>query len=261
VDLQVNRKGYTCVRCRVDTDTVQLIGFGDLHIGASTYNEGKATEVREYIRNKNCIWIGMGDFIENASKKSIGAGVYEQLMTPKEQITYLRSFLEPIKDKCIGYLRGNHEERSYKDSGIDVADIVCYELGLPYCDWEFFGIVAGQKRSWKVYAVHSYMASKTAGLALNATENNIEKMLGDVDIIFRGHTHKRIVHLNEWFQIDARNNTVKVRQRANVIIGHFLERDKSYAAARPMRGDPAGTIALELKMHKDTTREITPIYI
>ena len=65
----------------------------------------------------------------------------------------------------------------------------------------------------------------------------------------------------EFFDIDERNNAVVVKQRANVITGHFLDRDKSYAAARPMRGDPAGTISLVLNMNKNTDKSIKPIYL
>jgi len=108
VDIQVNRSGYTCVKVRVKESTVQLIGFGDLHIGAKTYIEKRALEVRDYIKENNCLWVGMGDFIENATRRSIGAGVYEQVMIPDEQEKYLQDFLKPIASKCIGYVKGNH---------------------------------------------------------------------------------------------------------------------------------------------------------
>jgi len=236
------------------------VGFGDLHIGSKFYDEKKATEVRDWIKNNHCIWVGMGDFCENANKRSVGAGVYEQFMNPKEQIAYLREFLKPIAEKCIGFIRGNHEERTFKDSGVDIADIICYELSIPYCGWEFFGSVAKEKKAYTIYAVHSYSANKTAGLALNMVERDIEKML-DVDIILRGHTHKRIHQISEAFEIDSRNNAVIVKQRAIVITGHFLNRSDSYAAAKPYRGDPKGTIALELEMRHKYDKTIKPIYI
>jgi predicted phosphodiesterase len=258
MNLLINRNGYTCIKAMVNGD-VKLIGYGDLHIGASTYNEKKALEVRDYIKEEDCIWVGMGDFIENASKRSVGAGVYEQTITPTEQVKYVKSLLEPIKTKCIGCIKGNHEERSYKDSGIDLLDIVSFDLEIPYCEWEFFGIISAPKRCYTVYAVHSYTASKSAGLALNKSED-LEKMVS-VDIMLRGHTHKRAFHLAEFLDIDVYNNTVAVRERANVITGHFLERDKSYAASKPLRGDPAGTIALELNMNRGTPKRIRPIYL
>jgi hypothetical protein len=256
--LQVNRNGYTCVKAVVDGD-VKLVGYGDLHYGAKTFNEKKAKEIRDYIREENCIWIGMGDFIENATKRSVGAGVYEQGPTPTEQMHYITDLLRPIKDKCVGCVKGNHEERSVKDSGIDVLNWICGTLEIPYWEWEFFGIVSAPKRCYTVYAVHSYMANKSAGLALNKSED-IEKIV-NTDIIMRGHTHKRVVHLSEFLDIDPYNNQVSVRTRANVITGHFLERDKSYAASKPLRGDPAGTIALELNMNRHTPKKITPIYL
>lgn len=261
MNLQVNRNRYTCVKAVVDTEFVQLVGFGDLHIGAKTYNEKKAFEVRDYIKDNNCIWLGMGDFQECATKRSVGSGVYDQTMTPEEQVNYTLDLLTPIADKCIGYVKGNHEERIYKDTGIDIGNWVCGHLGIPYNEWEFFGIISAPKKCYTVYAIHSYTSAKTGGLALNKTEQDIEKMLGSVDIIMKGHTHKRIVHLTEYFDINVFDNSVVVKQRANLITGHFLEREGSYAASKPMRGDPAGTIALQLDMNRHRAKSIKPIYL
>jgi len=261
MNLSVNRKEYVCIKLDVKSDKVQLIGFGDLHIGAKTYDEKKAKEVRDYIKSENCYWIGMGDFCECATKRSIGAGVYEQLISPNEQIKYLRSFLKPIADKCIGFVKGNHEERSFKESGTDIADVICYELGMPYCGWECFGSICGDRKAYKFYAVHSYTSNKTGGLALNTLERDIERMFGNFQIIMRGHTHKNVVHITEYFEIDTRNNMVLVRPRVHLITGHYLKRADSYASARPMRGDPPGTIALELDLRHHKDFMIKPIYL
>ncbi len=237
-----------------------LVGFGDLHAGSETYNETKAKEVIRFIQEENCVWVGMGDFCENATKRSVGSGVYQQTMTPNEQIKYVVNLLEPVKDKCIGYLKGNHEERAYKDSGLDVADIVCYKLDIPYCCWEFFGIISGDHRAYTVYAVHSSIAGKTGGGVLNTVERDIEKML-NVDVIMVGHGHKRAYHDAESFDIDMANCTVNVRQKAIVLTGHYLNRDKSYASARPMRGDPMGTVAVKLAMDRHQPKSIKPVYL
>ena len=261
MDIDVNRNGYTCVRARIKESNVQLIGYGDLHAGSLTYNEKKALEIRDYIKEENCIWIGMGDFVESATRHSVGSGVYQQKMNPNEQIKYLRNLLDPIKDKCMGIIKGNHEERIFKDDGVDIADIICYELGIPYCIWEFFGIIVQDSMAYGIYAIHSYTSNRTGGLALNSTEQNIEKMIGNIEIIMRGHTHKNIVHIAEYFEIDKINNTVDVKPRVNLITGHYLDRDKSYAAAQPLRGDPPGTIALELELNRHKSKKIRPIYL
>lgn len=260
MNLSINRNGYTCIKAQVESDNLYLIGFGDLHAGSATYNEKKTKEIIQFIKENNCVVLLMGDLAENANKKSIGAGVYNQKMIPDEQIKYLRNLLEPIKDKCIGMIKGNHEERTYKDSGIDICNILSYELNIPYCWWEFFGSIVGDKRGYSIYAVHSYTSNKRAGAAIDQTMRDIEQMV-DVDIIMRGHTHKNIAHLPETYEVDMRNNCVIEKKRAIVITGHFLNRDKSYAAAKPLRGDPPGTTALELEMNKHKSKNIKRIYL
>lgn len=256
--LQTNRAEYTCIRARVDEEYVNLVGFGDLHAGSETYDEKKAKEVVAYIKDENCLWLGMGDMCENSTKRSVGTGVYDQSMSPQEQIFYLKDLLEPIADKCIGYLRGNHEERTNKDSGVDVAQIVAYMINVPYCGWEYFGIIANNKIAYTLYGVHSYKASKSGGLALRQSEIDIESMLGSIDIIMRGHTHKKICEITDYLDIDKYNNAVVVKQRANMITGHYLKRANSYAASKPMRGSPAGTIPLELSFK---SKWMKPIYL
>lgn len=256
--IEVNRKGYTCIRCRVDSPTVTLVGYGDLHVGHFTYREDRAIQVRDYIKDNPCVVILMGDMMENATKTSVGAGVYDQTMNPAQQMKYLTAFLEPIKSKCIGYVKGNHEERSYKNSGIDPAMTLCERLDIPYCHWEFFGQIATEKRAYTVYAVHSYMGSKSLGLALHRTEE-IEKMVGGTEIIMRGHAHKKGYQESEFLEIDKCNNCVQLKQRFLVSTGHYMERDKSYAASKPMRGYPMGTIALELNMNRAAEKRIRPI--
>jgi len=230
-------------------------------VGTDFYDEKKAKEIRKYIQEENAVWVGMGDMAECSTRRSVGAGIYQQVIIPKEQIKYLREFLKPIANKCIGMVNGNHEDRIFKDDGVDILDIICYELEIPYCGCEIFGSIVKEKKAYTFYGVHSRMGNKTAGLALNASERDIEKMLGNFQILMRAHAHKNAVQISEYFEIDTRNNTILSRPRVILMTGHYTNRRDSYVAQKPQRPEPKGTIALELdlRIHKDFI--VKPIYL
>ena len=72
-----------------------------------------------------------GDVLEANSKTSVGEGVYEQTLTPDEQLEEIYKILKPIRGKILGISRGNHEVRASKNEGIDLINVLCRQLDVP----------------------------------------------------------------------------------------------------------------------------------
>jgi len=211
------------------------------------------------------LWIGMGDLIECAVAGSVGAGIFEQIQSPKEQIDDMVAHLRPIASLCIGLLKGNHEERAHKLTGIDPMAIIADRLDVPYCEWEFWGVIARvphPDRAWSVYAVHSSTANKSTGLALAWTDREMRKW-ADVDITMRGHSHDLGYDSAQSLELSmvGINPSVRERQRVSVSTGHYLRRAGSYAAAKAMAPKSPGAIALELSMHRDSVSKVKPLWL
>lgn len=62
-------------------------------------------------------WVYMGDGGECVTKLSKG-DVYGQLLSPQLQLEALIDLLDPIKDKGLFGIRGNHGHRVYKETGL-----------------------------------------------------------------------------------------------------------------------------------------------
>ena len=252
----VKRDGkYPCVSATMRREEIPFVAFGCLHVGADTFCEELLDKTIAWVKDNDALWIGTGDWMENATKYSPGDGVYRQKMSPDEQIEYITEKFRPISDRCIGCIRGNHEERTIKTTGIDPMAIICRELKMPYLGVEIFAnIVMGAEsssRSFSIYAVHSTMASKTEGLEMNTIERDIEKFAG-FDIIVKGHGHKAALSgPYAYLAYDKHANMVKEGRRWFMLTGSFLEdRPNTYAAQRPMRPRIPGTIAIILRLRR-----------
>ena len=112
---------------------VTVVFLGDVHWGSPHCNRKMLVDILKWISiTPNAFVLLMGDMIEMSTKTSVGAGVYEQIRPPQEQIKETITFLKPIRHKILGYFSGNHEFRAYKDLGIDVADLISSVLEIPY---------------------------------------------------------------------------------------------------------------------------------
>lgn len=257
--IEVKRDGvYPVVLVDVDEPEQVLVGVADLHAGHPNFEEATFKRVLKYIQTTGALWFGNGDLMENANKRSVGAGWVEQIMRPQEQIEYVTELLLPIKDSCIGMTLGNHEERTYKDTGIDPMSIICNNLEVPYVGYELFAKIRrryGKDSSgiaFTLYAVHSNVSNKTPGLAMHYMSREWAKFL-DFDLIAKGHGHDMGISPPEIsYTFDMRNNSVIERERRYWMTGHYLGRVNSYVAKKPSPPKPTGTIAARLKMDKNT---------
>ena len=102
-------------------DIFRIFPLGDIHAGSIHCNEKMIKEEVSLIkRTPMSFWIGMGDYIDainytdprfdpkTVAKKYLIEGDIDKMI--QMQINDIVDLLHPIKHKCIGLLRGNHEE-------------------------------------------------------------------------------------------------------------------------------------------------------
>jgi hypothetical protein len=126
-------------------DTFEIWPLGDAHIGSPNFDEDYfCNTVDKIAKNKNARWIGMGDMADCIlpGDKRFDMGVLDKWVTQGDIPESLRKrivkILKPIKDKCLCYLSGNHEETLHKFNNDDISGHVCSDLGLPYGGYSAF---------------------------------------------------------------------------------------------------------------------------
>jgi hypothetical protein len=179
-----------------DIENAKIIPLGDLHIGDPLFDEGKFIKLRDWILNEpNVFVILMGDLLNCATKNSV-SDTYSEIQNPQEAKKYAIKLLEPIKGKVLGAIIGNHEQRIWKESGIDVVEDIAEKLGCPYGrEGLLLNIKMGQignfkhkqKINYSIYCAHGTGAGRTIGAKANTLKRASEIVLADIYCI--AHIH------------------------------------------------------------------------
>jgi len=168
----------------------------------------------------------MGDLIENSTKRSVGAGVYEQTLSPDEQKDAVYDLLGPHRERIVGLFTGNHEERTFKDSGHDPSKEMARVLRVPYLRYAAFLRLYVGGAGYTVYASHGSSGAATSAGKLNAVKKLAR--VGEADVYLMGHMHDLLTETVLRKVVDTRNKTVKDVRRHFVVTGNFLSYEDSY---------------------------------
>jgi predicted phosphodiesterase len=192
-----------------------LYPIADVHYGAAECME---REFKAYIRKIQddptaAVLIG-GDLINNGIKSSV-TNVYEEKYSPHQQKKDMISMLEPIRDKIIAGVRGNHCYRTVKESCVDIMDDIFEKLKLSDCyaeDAGFIKISLGEKANKKPATYMVYLAHGSGGGALLGSglsrQDGYQLSIEGVDISVTGHTHKPTKTPSSRFIFDPHNNNI-----------------------------------------------------
>ncbi len=198
-------------------DEISVWAVGDIHLGNPGCDEKRCKRDIAAIKDDpNSFWIGLGDnadyispndkrfsadHLDDGAKLNIGRlGAYY-----RERV---RDLFMPIKDKCLGLLLGNHEQKYFQDNNQeDGHGWLCVELGVPnlqYC--ALFDLVFVRKackvpkllpsapaygnttsHTWRLYCHHGSGSSSTPGGKLNTLIKHMN--FAEADIYLLGHMH------------------------------------------------------------------------
>ena len=191
-----------------------VIPLGDVHLGNAACDEGLfKSAIARIAEDDNCYWLGMGDYCEfinvtdpRFSADSLASWIKLSHITDlaKAQRDRFLDFVEPIADKCLGLVEGNHEKAVKKYYERDIySDIVAgvkerggfepnHSLALGVCGWMAWAFYQTEHRSKglhriKVNVHHGFVGGKLAG----AKALNMQRWLWthDADLVIFGHSH------------------------------------------------------------------------
>ena len=198
----------------------------------------------------NCYAIIIGDLLENATKASVGAGVYEQNMTPQEQLDFATEALSIIKDRILAAILGNHEIRSWYTSGLNIIETMCNQLDIPYMGYQGYLNLVVQNRSYSVMIHHGKGGGSTPGGKLNSL-----KKLGkvaNVDLYICGHMHVKLYHKEMFYEVSPGGGDMQVKKQHYVCAGSGLDYFDGYAEMSALA--PSGTGFVKIDIDSDSIK-------
>jgi len=212
-----------------ETPEINLYPIGDFHYGSRQCDVKFIRKTIEIIKNDPIgWWVGMGDLMENAIIGS-KSDVYLQRVPPEEQIETLVELLEPIKDKALFLIAGNHEQRTMRVVGLIPEQVIASRLMIPYKGYSCYAdLILNSKtpKGFKCYFHHNYGGGYTAGGKVNKA-NQLRKIVPTADAIFSGHFHITSRIPVQWF--DTGKKGVIEHIGYDYITGSALQWHDSYA--------------------------------
>ena len=200
------------------SERIEIHPMSDLHIGDNMCDFKSIMERIEYIKNTpNAYCILDGDLMDTAIASSIG-DTYGANLQPMEQLKQCVKIFEPIKDKILAVLSGNHENRAYKSDGLDITEIMCNQLGIPerYSPTTalvFIRFGKSQKNMpnrRQLYTAYVTHGSSGGGRKEGGKINRLADLatIVDADIYICGHTHLPVVFRESFFRLNSGNSSV-----------------------------------------------------
>lgn len=220
------------IRCDLpDKKIVEIHPMADLHIGDSMSDGKMILEKLEYIKNTpNAFCILDGDLMDTAVCSSIG-DTYGANLQPMEQLKTCVRLFEPIKDKILAVLPGNHENRVYKSDGIDMTEMMCAQLRIPekYSPTTALLFLRVGEQSthrhnrpvpYTIYVTHGSGGGRREGGKVNRLADLAA--IVDADLYISGHTHLPVVFKEAFYRVNYGNSSVALVDKLFVNTAAFL---------------------------------------
>lgn len=207
---------------------LNLLLLNDLHIGAPSADISlldKAIKIAQDNRENTRILLN-GDYIEGVTKQSKGS-VYEQTMSPKDQVDFIVDKLEPVKDLIDGMTIGNHDWRIENETSIDVVEMIARYLGIRD---KYLGSQGVVGFAWNkcLYTVDMHHGTGGGG-TVASVENNMKKLWkSDTHIMYCGHWHKEFAKPIKRYAVDGYNKRIREEKRW-MICGNTILNTAEYA--------------------------------
>lgn len=237
---------------------IQIVPLGDLHLGATNCMIKEIKKTIDYIaNNENVYTILLGDIIDNAVIcGKIPSAVYDNVMTPLQQVQFAVETLRPIKDKILGVVSGNHEFRSSKSTDINPLYLVCSELGIQNLYNDSLGIIKinlgqrhkndGSRGVETSYTILLHHGKGTSESAIKKDHEFINQFEG-VDCIVTGHTHNGRVAKFKKLVVNKYSNVVSEKDITCIVCNSFLK-EAEYGLQNMLVGASNDIVYFDLKL-------------
>lgn len=206
--------------------TIKVWAIADVHIGAREADiPGFTGFLRRVEDDLDSFIVLVGDIINNGLKDSL-TNVYEEILPPSLQIDKAVELLEPVADRILGAVGGNHEARSRKAVDMDPMHTIMVRLGIGHlyrANMAFLRIIlerGNTKSRHALLLVHGKTANKKRRFAYSVE---------GVDAIISGHTHDGLVEKPARLVFNSQN-VVSIQPLVSLTATSWLDYG-GYAAA------------------------------
>ena len=243
---------------------ITIIPISDVHFGALEHLGKEWIEFCKRIADEENTYIILGGDLVNNNVRTCGfINPYDELVRPSEQKKRMAEFLEPIKDKILCAVTGNHEARSLKDDDVDITYDIMAKLDIEDIyrqNMAFMKVSLGHRKHDNT-PIQSYTFAVThgagGGIYTGATVNRNERfgnVIEGLDCLVVGHTHKGTVSKPSKIVIDRKNNVVSMSHYTVISMVSWLNYGGYALKKMLLPSHVADPQQLKLSMNKNNKR-------
>lgn len=199
---------------------ITIIPISDVHYGALEHMKKEWAEFCKMVeQSENTYLILGGDLVNNNVRTCGFINPYDEIVRPRDQKHRMVEFLEPIKDRILCAVSGNHEARSIRDDDTDITYDIMAKLDIEDLYRQnicFMKVSLGRRKNDNT-PEQSYTFAIThgagGGIYTGATVNRNERfgnVIDGLDCLVVGHTHKGTVSKPAKIVIDRKNDKVSM---------------------------------------------------
>lgn len=242
----------------VNADRVFFTDLTDLHVGHYGFDEVALTNFVNVVKNVPNFYVFIGGDSTNHANKGSKSSQFEEYATPREQIKGkyeygklvrkgLIQLLEPIQDRIIGIINGNHNgTRLQEFNDMSAAEYYSDLTGVRYfADYAFIEFVVGKDKSHRNSYTHFIHHSGSTGKNKNVGNLMQRGIYFDADVHWGEHTHQDPFARIPVITFDRYNKKPLVRQKLYINGNSYLSWS-GYAKAKLYPPNITGAHILEM---------------
>ena len=243
-------------------EDIELVSMGDLHSTDAHHDAAMVDSAIKWLgKAPNRYAVVPGDVFNTAIKGSVSLNLSEPGTPTVHGRHILADKLRVVKDRILGAIPGNHDDRQTRDAGEDSVDALCRELGIPYfASGEMFrrilvGAYKGSNKGPVIY--NGYMTHGNAGGRLPGGKANsllaMRNIVHNADFYLNGHGHTPLVVPDVAWRFDDKGN-VREQKQMFISCGSSLKR-----AGYPVQKGypPLARVWPTLTLHGDGHKHMT----
>ncbi len=219
-----------------------VIPIADVHLGAAEQMEEAWMSFLKMVEKTPNVYLTLGGDLLNNGLKSSVTNVYRERYMPSDAKKMMAKMLEPVRDRILCAVGGNHERRSIRESDDDPTYDIMAKLDIEHLYREniaFVKIRVGNTESdgnhnptYMLVVTHGAGGGALTGGAVNKGER-FGYVIDGMDALIMGHTHKPFTTQPGKIKIDPFNNKVSIKPFKVICATSWLEYG-GYAAASMM---------------------------
>lgn len=245
------------VECEIPEKVGYLIPISDTHLGDKSFSKASEQKLFGYLKwikkHPNSRILLLGDIFNCNTRESAGSP-FEQTSNEFQRAVEI---FEPYRDQIIGGIIGNHSYRLVNYADVNMMQMFCMALKIPYLGFSsVIRFKIGKRKdgnrflqNYLVYAHHSCGGGDSIGSKLNRA-SKLQEVVEGVDAYLVAHNHALAAAPMDIFYPSLQGKKVEKKKRWYISCGGYIDYADSYAEMKMMAPTHLGSPRIRFDSNK-----------